>query len=257
MVKPLLEIDRVTIQVGSKTLLEEVSLVVHPGEVIGLLGPNGAGKSTLIRIAAGLLTPTRGHVLLSGLDPSGCSRREIARQAAWIPQDAPVDFDFQVRDLVTLGRYPHRGRLSPLRPQDRQIVEKALEQVDALHLANRRTSTLSGGERRRIVFARALAQETPLLLLDEPTSGLDLAHRARILDLIDSAARGPGGALLALHAIEEAHAVCDRVFLLDRGRTAATGPPDQILTPEMIESVYGAPPAAVQQRRRTNPDKPS
>ena len=169
----------------------------------------------------------------------------------------------ELADLLLLDgvgrREHHHGKVTraPLRPQDRQIVEKALEQVDALHLANRRTSTLSGGERRRVVFARALAQETPLLLLDEPTSGLDLAHRARILDLIDTAGNGPGGALLALHAIEEAHAVCDRVLLLDRGKAAAAGPPDQILTAEQIESVYGAPPAAVQRLRRTGPDKRS
>ncbi len=247
----LLRLDGVSLTIGEVPILQEVGLCLSGGEVVGLLGPNGAGKSTLIRIAAGLVRPTAGTVEVQGLAAGGLSRREFARRVALVAQDAPVEFAFSVRDLVAMGRYPHVGRLAPYGEGDQRAIERGMARASVTELADRTVDTLSGGERRLAVFARALAQEAPLLLLDEPTAGLDLRHCSTMLDRIDEYARGEAGVLVALHDLEEARAVCDRVALIDRGCLAALGTPSEVLTPERVSQVYHATHEEVTRRRRS------
>ncbi|HEU4754827.1 MAG TPA: ABC transporter ATP-binding protein, partial [Armatimonadota bacterium] len=181
---PLLELERVSFSYGAAPVLEEVSLQVAAGSMVGLLGPNGSGKSTLLALAAGLLKPGGGAVRLGGVLLEQVPPRERARQVAMVPQTLPAPFAFTVREWVSLGRTPYLSLLRGEREADRQAVDRALEQAGVAHLAGRLIGEISGGERQRAALAMALAQEPALLLLDEATAHLDLHHQAAILERV-------------------------------------------------------------------------
>jgi iron complex transport system ATP-binding protein len=216
-----------------------VSLTVGGGEVAGLIGPNAAGKSTLARLCCGLLTAQQGSVSLRGTPVARLSRRERARRVAFLPQHPPHDLAFTAREVALMGRAPHLGLWSLEGPDDLMRASAALEEVDAIGLADRPVSQLSGGERQRVFLARAFAQEASLLVLDEPTAALDLAHQVLLVSALRRRARGGGGALLVLHDLALAGAACDRVILLHRGRVVAEGPPAEVLQPAVLSPVYG------------------
>jgi iron complex transport system ATP-binding protein len=221
--------------------LADVSLSARAGEFVGLLGPNGAGKSTLVRIAAGLLAPAAGVVRLAGLDPWTAPRRTVAQVCALVPQEPRVAWPFTVREAVMMGRAPHQGLLALATRLDRGAVDGALEACDLVHLADRRLDALSGGERRRVFFARALAQEPRVLVLDEPTAFLDLGHQVAAMRMAEVAARGGLCVVAVLHDLNLAAAACDRVVVLDRGRVVAEGAPASVLTAERVREVWGVP----------------
>jgi len=199
--------------------LDGVSLACSPGEFLGLIGPNGAGKSTLLRLAAGLLAPTDGTVRVRGRDPARVSRRQAALDAAFVPASLHVGFPLSVRDLVALGRTAHlRGLFES--PVDRAAVRDALEFTDLASLAARPYGSLSAGEQRRALIARALAQRPGLLLLDEPTANLDVAHAVSLLERVAVRARQEGTAVVAaIHDLNVALLFCDRLALLKGGGT--------------------------------------
>jgi iron complex transport system ATP-binding protein len=220
--------------------LDAVSFALHTGRFVGLLGPNGCGKSTLLRVAAGLLTPQHGSVRLGGRPLSTYSRGEIARRIAVVPQGAIVPEAFTGWDVVLAGRTPHLRPLRGPSPTDEAIAEHALALVDAVHLAGRRAGEMSGGERQRLLLARAFAQEPAALLLDEPTTHLDLPHQLALLDLARDSAREAGLAVLAVfHDLNLAAAYCDEIALMDSGRIVVRGTPREVLTPAWIAQVYG------------------
>ncbi|HTT70671.1 MAG TPA: ABC transporter ATP-binding protein [Anaeromyxobacteraceae bacterium] len=224
---------------GSSPVVDGVSFAAHAGELVGLLGPNGAGKSTLIRLMAGLCAPGAGTVRLFGLDPASAPRREVARLAALVPQEPRAPWPFTVREVVMMGRAPRQGLLARPSRLDRGAVEGALVACDLVALAERRLSTLSGGERRRVFFARALAQEPRVLLLDEPTAFLDLAHQVSAMRMAEVAARGGLCVVAVLHDLNLAAASCDRLVVLSRGRVVAEGSADAVLTAERVREVWG------------------
>lgn len=236
----MLELRDVAFGYGARTVLDGVSLELWPGRVVGLLGPNGAGKSTLIRLAAGLLKPRNGRVLLEGRDIKGWSRRDVARRMAMLPQDAVMPPAFTGREIALMGRTPHLGWLAAESPADLAAVERALEQVDASEFADRRVGELSGGERQRLLLARALAQEASVLLLDEPTVHLDLGHQLAMMELVVGLARTKRLAVLAVyHDLNLAAQSCDELVVLDNGSIAARGTPDEVLGAPVVEKVYG------------------
>jgi iron complex transport system ATP-binding protein len=236
----MLELRDVHFAYEGRPVLRGVSLEARPGRVLGLLGPNGAGKSTLVRLAAGLLRPGRGRVLLEGRDLSAWSRRAIAQRVALLPQDSQPPPAFTAREVVSLGRTPHLGWLGAEGPHDRAVVARALELTDAGDLADRPVDELSGGERQRVLLARAIAQEPRVLLLDEPTLHLDLGHQVGLLDLVVRLARQGGLAVLAVfHDLNLAARSCDELALLSQGRLVAAGPPDEVLASPLVGEVYG------------------
>jgi iron complex transport system ATP-binding protein len=238
---PIVELRDVSFSYGGAPALADVSFAARAGEFVGLLGPNGAGKSTLVRLAAGLLAPARGEVRLAGLDPRSAPRRKVAQVCALVPQEPRLTWPFTVREAVMMGRAPRQGLLAVPTRFDRGAVEGALQACDLVHLADRRLDALSGGERRRVFFARALAQEPRVLLLDEPTAFLDLGHQVAAMRMAEVAARGGLCVVAVLHDLNLAAAACDRVVVLSAGRIVAEGAPAAVLSAERVGEVWGVP----------------
>jgi iron complex transport system ATP-binding protein len=231
-------LDGVSLSIEGASILQEVSATLPPGTVTGLLGPNGAGKSSLLRIIAGIDRADAGMVTLDGAVVGQLRRREAARRIALLEQNVAPSVDLSVREVVLLGRIPHRSRLlgSFGGEDDLAVATEALAMVGAADLIDRRWHTLSGGQQQRVQIARALAQRPSLLLLDEPTNHLDVSAQLSLLHQV----RGLGlTSVLALHDLNLAAAYCDRIVLLQDGRLAAFGTPAEVLRPEIIRSVYG------------------
>jgi iron complex transport system ATP-binding protein len=236
---PLVVVEGVSFAYGPHPALAEVSMVARAGELVALLGPNGAGKSTLLRLAAGLLAPASGSVRVAGLPAHAAPRRALARVCALVPQEPRAPWPFTVREAVMMGRAPRQGLLGLAGPFDHGAVAGALRACDLEHLADRRLDALSGGERRRVFFARALAQEPRVLLLDEPTAFLDLAHQVAAMEMARVAARAGICVVAVLHDLNLAAAAADRLVVMSRGRVVADGPPGEVLTAERVQEVWG------------------
>ena len=230
----------VTVRFAAAPALDSVTLRIAPGEFVGVIGPNGAGKTTLLRAIAGTLPPTAGAVTVDGREAATLAPRERARLVAAVPQVEGPPAGFTVEEVVLMGRTPYLRRLGPIGETDRQRAAEAIRRTRLDHLRDRFAETLSGGERQRVLIARALAQDARILLLDEPTAHLDIAVQLEIMDLLLELL--PGGLTLvaALHDLNLAAMYCRTLVLLERGRIAALGAPEEVLTPETLRQVYGA-----------------
>ena len=221
-------------------VLRGVDLELQPGELLGIIGPNGGGKTTLLNLLAATIAPTAGSIELFGRPASAYTSRERARLAAMVPQETAVAFAFRVEEIVLMGRAPHLGRWRFEGRADLAAAREALELTGIADLAGRRFHELSGGERQRAMIAKALAQESRLLLLDEPTAFLDLRRQVEIYELIRGLAAERGLAVLAVsHDINLAALFCDRLAVLCGGRIEAAGPPEEVLQAERLSRVYG------------------
>ncbi|MFV0251776.1 MAG: ABC transporter ATP-binding protein [Beutenbergiaceae bacterium] len=230
----------VSYRVGTAELIQDVSVLVRAGTVTGLLGRNGSGKSTLLRVLMSA-DPHAGSISLvtagTSADLGSMSRRRRAQQIAFVEQDAHTDAELTVAEVVSLGRIPHeRG---PAGRRRHAAVDQAMERAAVTGMAHRIFNSLSGGERQRVHLARALAQEPAVLLLDEPTNHLDLAAQLEVLDLVRAVADSGVAVMLALHDLTHAVRICDQVLVLDRGSVAATGTAREVLTPALLEQVWG------------------
>lgn len=231
-----LDVENIVWGADGRKILRGVSLEVGSGEVVGLIGPNGSGKTSLLRCVYKVLEPQAGLISLGEEDVLRSSVRRMARRTAVVPQETPGEFDFAVREIAAMGRSPHKGLFERETAEDREIVDDSLSRVGMLPFAERQFSTLSGGEKQKVLVARALAQKARLLVLDEPTNHLDVGHQLEVLGLV----RGLGvSALAALHDLNLAALFCDRIYVLSGGEVFASGTPDEVLRPELIERVYG------------------
>jgi iron complex transport system ATP-binding protein len=237
---PPVRAEEITYRRGQSTLLDGVSLLAEPGEVLGVVGPNGSGKTTLLRILAGDLVPTKGHAWVEDVDTSQATLQHLAKLRAYVGPDGVSVNPFSVRDVVTMGRHPHRRAMMGAGEHE-AIVESAMTRTDVIHLASREMDSLSTGEQQRAGLARAIAQETPVLLLDEPTSALDIGHQETVMGLLGSLAHGGTAVVVVLHDLNLAAAHADRLILLDNGRAVASGIPTEVLTGERLSVVYRQP----------------
>ena len=236
----LFELDRVNVSLNSARILNGISFEIRAGEFLGVIGPNGSGKSTLLRTMAGVLTPLSGSVRLDGSEVARIHGRQLARRLAIVPQDNPIAFDFTVQEIVLMGRSPHLRRFEIEKGRDAEIAVDALRRTNLLHLADRSIGTLSGGERQRAMIARALAQQTDILFLDEPTAHLDINYQVEILDLArrENAENGKT-VVVVLHDLNLAAEFCDRLIMLSEGSVFAAGSPEEVITRENVQQVYG------------------
>ncbi|GJE28155.1 ABC transporter ATP-binding protein [Methylobacterium organophilum] len=228
---------RVTLE--GRTILSEIDFALERGQFVGLVGPNGAGKTTLLRVLAALIAPAEGRVTLEGRALAGMSRDERARRVAALFQGAGVGWPMSVREIVALGRLPHRRAFAALSEADEAAIARAMARTDVGHLAGRPEPTLSSGERMRALLARALAVEAAWLLVDEPVTALDPAHQLDAMALLRAAARDGAGVVAVLHDLALAARFCDRIVVLSSGRLVADGRPEEALTDALLARVFG------------------
>jgi iron complex transport system ATP-binding protein len=230
-----IEIASVSVAIQGKRIVEGISLHIQPGQIVGLIGPNGSGKSTLLRTVYRMLKPEAGYVRLGGDDVWKLTARESARRTGVVVQETPSDFEFTVREVVQMGRTPHKDAFTLDTQADAALVSSALARVEMIGFDERLFSTLSGGEKQRVLIARVLAQQPKLLILDEPTNHLDVHHQLEILELV----RGLGiTTLITLHDLNLAAMYCDYLYVMQQGQIAAEGEPEATLTRALIQQVF-------------------
>jgi iron complex transport system ATP-binding protein len=235
----MLKIQNVSVYYGKRQVLHDIQLEIRSGEVVALIGPNGAGKSTLIRSISGVVPIHSGIVKVNDTDVTSLSSMQRAQQIAVVPQAVSMPPAFTVWETVLLGRTPYLNFLGQTSSRDEAVARLALEQVDAFHLIESRMDEISGGEQQRVLLARALAQDTPILLMDEPTAHLDLTHQIDLLKLIKKQAREKNlTVLVALHDLNLASLFADRIAIVENGLLCVAGSPQETLTSEILRSVY-------------------
>lgn len=254
----MLAAEHVSFGYDATPVLNDVSLSVPAGGLVGVLGPNGSGKTTFLKLLAGLLPPTRGRITLDGVNISDVDRRTLARRVAVVPQETELAFDYSVLDIVMMGRYPHLRTFELEGPDDLDIARRTLAATGTTHLEHRTFRTLSGGEKQRVVIASALAQfetdagetadardapgapvHTRVLLLDEPTSSLDLSFQLATAALVDTLNRSHDTTVVVCtHDLNFAAGLCRDLVVLRDGQVIASGPTDAVLTPDTIGAVY-------------------
>ena len=228
----LLSLDRLTVLRGGCPVVDGVSFEIGAGEVVGLIGPNGAGKTTLMRGALGLLAASGGSTL------AALPARDRAHAAAWLPQAREIAWPVTVETLVALGRSPYLAGGRKLSDADRAAVARALKQMGLADFARRDATALSGGEQARVLIARVLAQETPLIVADEPVAGLDPAHQFSLMRVFSSLATRGTSVLVSLHDLGLAARHCTRLVMIHRGQLVADGSPREVLTPQKLRDVF-------------------
>jgi iron complex transport system ATP-binding protein len=232
-----LRIDRLSVDIARRRIVSDISLNAGDRQFTALLGPNGSGKSTILKTLYRVHKPAAGRVLLDGADLLALPARDAARRVAVVAQETVSEFDFTVREMVMIGRTPHKRAFDGDTEADHAAAEQAIERSGCAHLAQRSFNTLSGGEKQLVLIARALAQGADHLILDEPTNHLDIRHQVQILELI----AGLGVTILAaLHDLSLAALFCQQAYLLSEGRVILGGPPASVLTAQAVQRAYGA-----------------
>ncbi|MEE7475163.1 ABC transporter ATP-binding protein [Methylobacterium hispanicum] len=234
-----LGLREVRVMLDGRAILTDIDLALERGRFVGLVGPNGAGKTTLLRVLAALVAPARGRVTLDGHALSGMNRDERARRIAALFKGADVSWPMTVREIVALGRLPHRRAFAGLSDADEAAVARAMVRTDVGHLADRTEPTLSSGERMRALLARALAVEAEWLLVDEPVTALDPAHQLDAMALLRAASRDGTGVVAVLHDLALAARFCDRIVVLSGGRLVADASPEGALTDALLARIFG------------------
>ncbi|MDD5449708.1 MAG: ABC transporter ATP-binding protein [Candidatus Omnitrophica bacterium] len=235
----LLKVENLSSGYSSRPVIKGLNFSVDKGEFIGIIGPNGAGKSTLIKTISRAMRPSAGHVYYDAKDIYKISLNESARSIAVVPQDTLIIFEFLVKDIVMMGRFPHIKRFKRETEADFKAVARCLDLTNTGGLAKRLINELSAGERQRVIIAKALAQEPGLLILDEPTSHLDISHQIEIFDLLKRLTKEEGLTIICvLHDLNLAAEYCDRLILMNEGLIREQGAPKEVLTYEIIEEIY-------------------
>jgi iron complex transport system ATP-binding protein len=236
----LISANSLSLSYNGHNVVQDFNLSIPPRTIVGLVGPNGSGKTTILRALAGLIEPRAGTALVQGKHAFHLDKRLRARQIGWVPQQENAAWPLTVSEVVRLGRAPHRGWLMPFTVDDMKIVESALARADLLALKHRPVNKLSGGEFQRVLIARVLAQEPEALLLDEPTASLDIHHQIQVLDLVRSLVHEKGlSVVMAIHDLNLAVRYCDQLVLLNGGRQVSAGTPEEVLTPQNLQAVFG------------------
>ncbi|WP_051309699.1 ABC transporter ATP-binding protein [Desulfogranum japonicum] len=236
---PLWSLKGVSFSYGHETVLQEIDLQLFPGKSYGILGPNGSGKTTLLDLLSGISQPSSGSIHFIDKSLHKWSHRDLARTLALVPQDFMVRFGFTVQETVEMGLHPHLHRFGSPSEQDCRLIEQTLEDTGIAHLAQRSITQLSGGEKQRVAVARALTQQTKVLLMDEATSNLDIHHSLEILHLVRQRFLAGNIHLVSvMHDLNLAAFFCDEIIFLKQGKVVHMGPTEEVMTAEIVEQVY-------------------
>ncbi|MDK2821539.1 MAG: cobalamin transport system ATP-binding protein [Clostridia bacterium] len=237
----VLDVHEIFCSYGNTPILKGVNFSIPKGNFLGIIGPNGSGKSTILKTISRVLTPASGKVILLDQDINSITRVEMSRRLAVVPQETRIDFDFTVEEIVLMGRLPHLGKFKKESQRDFDLAREAMELTGTLHLAHRKITELSGGEKQRVIIARALTQEPEVILLDEPTSHLDINYQTEVLDLMKKLSReNQLTVVMVLHDLNMAAQYCDYLVLLSRGKVFAQGSPQEVMTAPNIKAVYNS-----------------
>ena len=234
-----LDIRNLSFSYGEQKVLDDISLSVDAGEICGLLGPNGCGKSTLFRCCMGFLHPQSGQVHVQGVNIAHMKPSALAAHVAYVPQEHKQAFPFTVRDMVLMGRTPRMSGWFRLRKEDERIADEAMERIGISDLADRPCSQLSGGQRQLVLIARAMAQQTPLILLDEPTSALDFSNQLSVWGVLREIASQGVAILVCCHDPNHILWFCDKAAVMHGGHICAEGPSDLVVTEDVLQRIYG------------------
>ncbi|UOE96005.1 heme ABC transporter ATP-binding protein [Alkalihalobacillus sp. LMS39] len=230
-----LKASNVAVQIEKTMIIQNLSLHLHEGEFIGLIGPNGSGKSTFLKTLYRSYFPLQGTVTLYNKELPSYSFRAFAKEVAVVTQESSVPFDFSVLEIVLMGRHPHQRFFSKEEKKDYDAAYEALASVDLTDYAERSFSSLSGGEKQRVLIARALAQQTNILLLDEPTNHLDIHHQLQLLNTVKNSGLT---VVCAMHDLNLAAAYCDRIIVINKGEMVFEGTPNEVITEQMLKEVF-------------------
>ncbi len=232
----MIDVDELEVTLSKKIIVDGVSLEVTKGSFVGIIGPNGSGKSTLLKAIYRVLNTSSGTISIDGKDISSMSLKESALKTSVVTQHNYYNYDFKVKDVVLMGRSPHKRNMEMDNSEDHRIVDEALNRVGMIDFADRSFYTLSGGEQQRVVLARALAQQTECMVLDEPTNHLDIKYQLQLMDVV----KGLGITVLAaLHDLNIAAAYCDELYMMQEGKIVRQGTPEEVLTEDNIMEIYG------------------
>ncbi|WP_319378508.1 ABC transporter ATP-binding protein [uncultured Methanocorpusculum sp.] len=231
-----LEVQHLSYAYYDEDVISDIDLYVAENEFVGLVGPNGCGKSTILKNIYGSLHTNRGRILLDDEPICHMNAKQIARKMAVVGQENEFDFDFSVNEMVAMGRSPHKKLFDPDTKEDEDIIMEALQRVGMLSMIDRKYSTLSGGEKQRVLIARAIAQKTDFFILDEPTNHLDISFQLQVCEIV----RGLGVTVLtAMHDLNLAALFCDRIYVIKEHAVYRFGTAEEILTPQLIKEVFG------------------
>ncbi|MFH1860074.1 MAG: ABC transporter ATP-binding protein [bacterium] len=235
----MIRVENIKASYGEFPVLEGISFQISQGEFLGIIGPNGAGKTTLFKVMTGVKCALNGKIMLDDKDISSLSRKEIAQIMAVVPQSIFIPPLFTVEDVVLMGRYAHQNNRFGITKADMTVCEDAMRKTDTIAFRHRQINELSGGERQGVIIARALAQETKILILDEPTANLDIKHQMRVLGLAKTLVREHGiTTVMVIHDLNLASRFCDRLILLHNHRILCDGTSQQVLTPKNLLEAY-------------------
>lgn len=234
----MLDVNNIHFSIDDKKILESITARFEPRMIHGIIGPNGSGKSTLLKNICRIWEPQSGSILIHGTDYTKIPRKELSTLVTLVPQNATIGFPISVFDIVAMGRNPHLGRFEGMRQNDRDIIERALQQTNIYELKDRNINELSGGEGQLAIIARALATEASLILLDEPTSELDVKHTLEILNILQGFKEQGKTILVTIHDLNLARKFCDTISILSRGKLFYSGTPENAFAAEIIKQVF-------------------
>lgn len=235
----ILQAHHITLQLGGNRILHDASFILNKGELVGLIGPNGAGKTSLLRVLANLQKPNAGQLHLDGKPVDEYAAKQLAKHIGYLAQGAPSHWPLQVQRLVELGRLPYLNPWSKLSSRDREVVERAMAQAEVTHLAERIVSTLSGGERLRVLIARMFATEPRIILADEPIAALDPYHQLHTMELLREHCDRGGSGVVVMHDLNMASRFCHRLVMIQQGYIVSEGQPSEVLKTDLLAKVYG------------------
>lgn len=234
----ILRAHNLSLQLGGQSILDSIDIELEQGKMVGLIGPNGAGKSSLLKLLAGLLTSDSGELLLNGVQLNAIDPDKRAKSIAYLAQNGTAHWPLEVERIVELGRLPHLGQWQYPSDEDWAVIERIMGQTDTHHLRYRAFNTLSGGEKARVLLARALTSEPDILLADEPVAALDPSHQLNVMELLTEHCQQGGSAVVVLHDLRLASHYCQQIHLLHEGKTLATGTPSEVLTEINLEKAF-------------------